>query len=206
MKFIVFEGLDGAGKSTLIDSLSKTLVEQNRPVVVSREPGGTILGDQIRDLLLKRSEHAPRPWAELLLYAAARSQHVECLIRPALVEKKWVLCDRYSASSVAFQCGGRGLPRTDVDRLNQIATQNLQPDLYVLLDLPTDVAFARMKGRELDRFEIEKKDFHEKVRQSYLEQAHEDPDRWLVLDARLEQSQLQFDLLNALKSRKWLHA
>src|SRR5690606_18259505 len=145
-----FEGLDGAGKSTLIEGLKshiETSGSKSGPgasVVLTREPGGSVLGDEIRELLLRTKGEAPVPRAELLLYQAARAQHVEVTIRPALKNGAWVLCDRYSASTVAFQAGGRQLPRPAIDWLNSYSTDNLEPDLWVLLDLTTEEAAKRM--------------------------------------------------------------
>lgn len=202
MHFIVFEGLDGAGKSTLIDGLSKEIKSLGQVVVVTREPGGTDLGENIRELLLRKQGESPTPRAELLLYEAARAQHCEKVIEPALVKKHWVICDRFSASSVAFQAGGRGLNRQTIDNLNSFATQGLAPALWVLLDLTTTEAMKRMQGRELDRFESESKDFHERVRQRYLDLAKEDSERWLVLDASRKPAELMVELVDKLKERK----
>lgn len=203
MKFIAFEGLDGSGKSTLIQRTAGELKTKDQAVVITREPGGTPLGDEIRNLLLRTTGDAPVPRAELLLYGAARAQHVDRVIRPALQEKKWVLCDRYSASSVAFQAGGRTLRRENIDWLNDFATDRLRPDLWVLLDLSAEDAFQRMEGRTLDRFEREARDFHERVRAGYLALAKEEPRNWLVLDARQPAAQLQAQLIDGLRTRGW---
>ncbi len=203
MKFIAFEGLDGSGKSTLIQGTASELKTKGQAVVTTREPGGTPLGDEIRNLLLRTTGDAPVPRAELLLYGAARAQHVDRVIRPALQEKKWVLCDRYSASSVAFQAGGRTLQRESIDWLNDFATDRLRPDLWVLLDLSAEDAFRRMQGRTLDRFEREARDFHERVRAGYRALANEEPRNWLVLDARQSAAQLQTELIDELQTRGW---
>lgn len=204
MKFIVFEGLDGSGKSTLIEGLRQHLLAQGQQVTLTREPGGTALGEEIRQLLLQTEGEAPTPRAELLLYVAARAQHVDKKIRPALDRGDWVLCDRFSASSVAFQAGGRELSRTDIDRLNTFAVNSCEPHLWVLLDLTTEEAQRRMQGRNLDRFEQEKKDFHERVRQAYLNLAREEKPKWLVLDAALKPEALAEQLITALQEKKWL--
>jgi dTMP kinase len=204
MKFIVFEGLDGAGKSTLIEALKREVQTKGQIAVLTREPGGSALGDEIRELLLRTRGEAPVPRAELLLYQAARAQHVETKIRPALKRGEWVLCDRYTASSVAFQAGGRKLPRADIDWLNNYATDSCVPDLWVLLDLSTEEASRRMQGRELDRFEKEAQDFHERVRQAYLGLAEEQKSNWLVLDASEDRDSLRQKLLHALRERGWL--
>jgi dTMP kinase len=204
MKFVVFEGLDGAGKSTLIEGLKRELEAQKKRVVLSREPGGTPLGDAIRELLLRKGDTAPTPRAELLLYVAGRAQHVETLILPALERGEWVISDRFSASSVAFQSGGRGLPRADIDQLNAYAVHGCEPDLCVLLDLTTAEAMKRMQGRELDRFESEAQDFHERVRQTYLQLAREQSKKWLVLDAAKPREVLLKELFDFLRKKKWL--
>ena len=204
MKLIVFEGLDGAGKSTLIEAL-KTHLEKNRQsVVVTREPGGTVLGEELRHVLLNPKSEAPTPRAELLLYEAIRAQHVERVILPALKSKKWVLCDRFVASSIAFQAGGRSITKEKVEELNEFATEGLKPDLTVLLDLSTQEAQSRMAARDLDRFESEKKDFHERVRASYLEQARENREPWLVLDAKQSREELFVKLRSYFEEKKWL--
>jgi dTMP kinase len=204
MKFIAFEGLDGGGKSTLIEGLRTAILAQSEKVTVTREPGGTALGQDVRELLLSVKGEAPTPRAELLLYIADRAQHVEKVIQPALMRREWVISDRYTASTVAFQVGGRGLNMTEVQWLNQFAVKDCQPDLWVLLDLSTDEAKRRMQGRQLDRFEREEQSFHQRVRDSYLQQAHENKAKWLVLDAALSKSQLLEELLRELRCRQWL--
>ncbi len=201
MPFVVFEGIDGAGKSTLISGLVDAVKSTGQEVVLTREPGGSQLGDELRSLLLRVNGEAPCPRAELLLYEAARAQHVDLKIRPALQKKSWVVSDRFYAASVAFQVGGRGLDRGLVDTLNTIAVDGTHPDIWVLLDLPTEHAHRRMMGRDLDRFELEKQDFHERVRQSYLDLAKEDPKKWLVLDARKTPDELKIELLTHFKTK-----
>jgi len=199
-KFIVFEGLDGSGKSTLIAGLKKELSTLDQTVVITREPGGSELGEEIRKLLLRISADEPVPRAELLLYEAARAQHVEKIIAPALERGEWVLCYRYSASSIAFQSGGRGLERGHIDWLNDFATEGVKPGLWVLLDLSTTEAKRRMAGRELDRFEREGQEFHERVRQKYLDiVAGSKAEPWLVLDAALKPAELMSKLLAHLR-------
>ncbi len=204
MKFIAFEGLDGGGKSTLIEGLRQAILAKGEQVQVSREPGGTPLGEEIRRLLLRKDSEAPTPRAELLLYVADRAHHVEIKIRPALKRGEWVLSDRFSASAVAFQAGGRSLPRQEIDMLNAYAVNGCAPDLWVLLDLTVEEAARRMEGRELDRFESEQQDFHQRVRDSYLKLAQEDQAQWLVLDAAKPKAELLENLLRELRTRKWL--
>jgi dTMP kinase len=202
--FLVFEGLDGAGKSTLIRGLTQDLESKGISYHVTREPGGTPLGDEIRKLLITPSEHAPSPLSELFLYEAGRAQHVDKVIRPLLAKKTWVISDRYYASTMAFQAGGRVLDLNKVRELNAIAAAGVHPDLWVLLDLTVEEAQKRMAGRSLDRFEQEKKDFHERVRQAYLAEVQREPERWLVLDASKSPAELIETLLIALKEKKWL--
>ncbi len=209
MFFVVFEGLDGSGKSSLMKRLCESLLKQNQPVVMTREPGGTPLGDEIRDIILKQQNEPPTDRAELLLYQASRAQHVDKVIRPALAEKKWVLCDRFSASSVAFQGGGRGLSTEQVEWLNRFSTQDLNASLTVLLDLSVEESKKRRTGRSSttglaeDRIEAEAESFHEKVRQSFLTQAKNSKD-WLVLDASKTPDELFQILMNHLRGLKWL--
>jgi len=211
MKFIVFEGLDGSGKSSLMSALEKELQLQSHPVYRTREPGGTPLGDEIRELILrKKPGYAPSPRSELLLYQASRAQHVDEVILPKLKAGFWVLCDRFSASSVAFQAGGRALSVRDVEALNAFSTQNLPIDLTVLLDLSVEESKSRRSrrsestGESEDRIESEKEEFHERVRQSFLTQAQAQKDSWLVLNAALTPQELLDLTLAELRKRKWI--
>ncbi|WP_041583478.1 dTMP kinase [Bdellovibrio bacteriovorus] len=210
MKFIVFEGLDGSGKSSLMAALEREL--QNRAInfLRTREPGGTPLGDEIRNMILRKEGPAPTPRTELLLYEASRSQHVDQVIRPALAAGTWVLCDRFAASSVAFQSGGRAISEADVVMLNTFATGGLKADITVLLDLSVEESRRRRQGRGAvtgeteDRIESEADTFHENVRQSFLKQSREDAAAWIVLDARETPEVLFKQLLQSLTERKVL--
>ena len=209
MPFIVFEGLDGSGKSTLIKSLSQELKSQSIPVTTTREPGGTPLGEQIRKILLKNDEDAPTAWAELFLYEACRRQNVEQVIRPSLEKGHWVLCDRFWASTSAFQSGGRDLDEEKVLQMNQWASDGLNPDLWVLMDLPLEEAQKRWENRTsfhpLDRFEMEKLPFHEKVRSYYNKLAKsKEYGPWLIMDASQSTETLVRRLIQELKQRTWL--
>ena len=210
MPFIVFEGLDGSGKSSLMQALETELEGQDLPFVRTREPGGTPLGDEIRELILRTSGTSPTARTELLLYEASRAQHVDQVIQPAIANGRWVLCDRFSASSVAFQAGGRQISQEWVENLNQFATDGLQPDLTVLLDLSVEESRRRRNQRESqgggkeDRIESEADHFHERVRQSFLSQAAQNPHSWLVLNAAETPSNLLKTLLTELRGRKWL--
>lgn len=214
MFFMVFEGLDGSGKSSLMKMLNQHLTGLSFTPVITREPGGTEVGDQLRDLILQKRENAPTARTELLMYQASRAQHVDLVIRPALAEKKWVLCDRFSASSVAFQGGGRGISKEQVEWLNHFSTNDLVPDLTVLLDLSVEESKKRRSkrsdqtGSSDDRIESEKDDFHERVRQAFLSQAEESnqsgKNNWLVLNASMTPDQLFEILINNLKARGWI--
>ena len=205
MPFIAFEGLDGSGKSTLIGSLAEKLKAKGQSVVVTREPGGTRLGDEIRKLLLAVREDPPVPRAELFLYEAARAQHVDAVIRPAIARGEWVLCDRFAASTLAFQCGGRRLEERVVGALNAIAVDGVEPDLWILLDLPVEESLKRRqnRGTALDRFEREEQDFHERVRRHYLQQASKGGN-WAVIDATQSPAQLRDQVARLFEERRWL--
>ena len=206
MHFLSFEGLDGSGKSTLMKSLAQHLQDLGRAVVTTREPGGTPLAEDVRHLILRVGEEAPVPRAELFLYEASRAQHVARVIRPALDRGAWVLCDRFSESSVAFQCYGRELPRAQVDELNRFAEDGTRPELVVLLDLPLEVARARQgrRAEAADRMEREADEFHQRVRRGFLDQAAEEPQRWFVLDASRPADELFSMLQIELRHRGWL--
>lgn len=210
MAFIVFEGLDGSGKSSLMQALAGELENLKKKFIRTREPGGTELGDEIRHLILRKNGQAPTARTELLLYEASRAQHVDCVIRPALADNQWVLCDRFTASSVAFQAGGRSIVLQDVEWLNRFATNNLEPDLTVLLDLSVEESKKRRSGRSQalgqqdDRIESEADSFHEKVRNGFLIQAQSDSEKWLVLDARKTPAELSNELIQYLKTKKFL--
>jgi dTMP kinase len=206
MRFLAFEGLDGSGKSTLMNNLKAEFQKRGREVVLTREPGGTPLGDEIRQMLLRTTGDTPCPRAEALLYQAGRAQHVDKLIRPSLKQNKWVLSDRFAASSVAFQAGGRELNVNDIEWLNAFSTNDLQPDLYVLLDLSVEESLRRLQGRaeEADRFEREQASFHERVRQSYLQMAAQAPKKWFTISAAKSPQDVFNAVISELKSRQWL--
>ena len=208
--FLVFEGLDGSGKSTLMHGIVSELKSRSKSAVVTREPGGTPLAEEVRRLLLKTEGESPVAATELLLYAASRALHVAEVIKPALARGEWVLCDRFIASSVAFQCFARGLARTDTDWLNRFAQQGCQPDLTLLLDITVEESQRRQSNRSsttgqiADRMERESQKFHERVRQGYRAQAQEDPAHWLVLDATHSPDNLHKQVLQELMRRQWL--
>lgn len=181
--FITFEGVEGCGKSTQIALLARDLENRGRDVVVTREPGGTPVAEAIRSVLLDPANTGMKSTTELLLYAAARAQHVEEVIRPALSDGKIVLCDRYADSTTAYQGAGRGLSMELLKQLHTIATGGTWPDLTVVIDVPAEVGLARAAGaRQRDRIEQEAVSFHESVRAGFLSIAAESPDRVKVVD------------------------
>lgn len=207
MFFLAFEGLDGSGKSSLMAQLQDYLKSKNHNYIKTREPGGTIVGDQLRNIILSKSEEAPTSRTELLLYEASRSQHVDLVIRPALEKKEWVLCDRFSASSVAFQAGGRQISLEQVHWLNDFATAGLKPHLNILLDLTVEESQKRRqkRGEAEDRIESEEAAFHQRVREGFLQQAERAPQEWLVLNAGESPEVLFQKLMDELvKVRRWL--
>ncbi len=202
-KFITLEGGEGVGKSTNLATVEALLRNRGIDLCVTREPGGTVLGEAIRDLLLSNGSCAPLPKAELLLIFAARAQHIEAVIKPALQAGQWVLCDRFTDATYAYQGYARGLPLDMIAALEKLVQGDLEPDMTVLLDLPPAVGLARASQRaQLDRFEQESQAFFERVRQGYLERAQRDPKRWLLIDAAQPLQQVQAALSAALD--KWL--
>jgi dTMP kinase len=181
-KFITFEGIDGAGKSSHIAGVAEFLRSRDLAVVTTREPGGTPLGEKLRELLLHETMHLE---TEAMLMFAARREHLAQLIEPALERGDWVICDRFSDASYAYQGGGRGLNRNKCAQLEQWVHGHLQPDLTLLFDLPLEVASQRIaaQSRELDRFEQERADFHQRVRLAYLERATLAPQRVEIVNA-----------------------
>lgn len=210
MAFIVFEGLDGSGKSTLMNRLSQVLKDQNIDHEMTREPGGTQLGDKLRDLIIANGPQAPTPRAELLMYEASRAQLVETWLKPRLAQGRWILSDRFAASSLAFQAGGRSINEKDVLWLNQFATTGLEPDLYILLDVTVEESKRRRQRRQdstgvaEDRIEAEKDDFHNRVRDGFLKLAKNNPQQWFVVSAELSTDKMLELVLKRLKEHKWL--
>lgn len=177
-KFITLEGIDGAGKSTHLDWLQRTLSARGLEVVVTREPGGTPLGEALRELLLHHPMHAD---SEAMLMFAARREHLHKVIYPALARGAWVISDRFSDASYAYQGGGRGLPAAKLQALENWIHEDFQPDLTLLFDVPTGVGKARLSGT-LDRFENEEQAFFQRVRDAYLQRAQQFPSRIQVID------------------------
>ena len=181
MAFIVFEGPDGAGKSSQALALLKQMESTGYPVILTREPGGTPLGESLRTVL--KSSPAIEPLSELLLFLAARAELVETIIKPALTNNINVISDRFTASTIAYQGHGQGLNLTDITRLNQLVCSGLSPDLTILLDIPTDLIPSRKSKDTQDRYDSASGAFHSKVRQGYLSIASQETSQWLVLDA-----------------------
>jgi len=187
--FITFEGGEGCGKSTQARILWSKLGQQGIPAVLTREPGGTSLGTEIRKSLKRVRQTSISPEAELLLFVASRAQLLAEVVRPALEEGKTVVCDRFSHSTLAYQGYGRGLTLDTIEIVNSLATQNLKPDIVILLDLPPEEGLSR-KGNLKDVFELQDLSFHRRVREGYLEAATSEPGRWLVVDARFTKAKI----------------
>jgi len=196
--FITFEGIEGCGKTTQVKRLVKRLNRFDIPLITTLEPGGTSIGKHIRGILLDSNNKDLSPLTELLLYAADRAQHVEEVIKHALDQGKWVICDRFFDATVAYQGSARGLDMELIKILNEKVTQGVQPDLTLLLDCPEEVGLGRaitrnktqsQKGQ--DRFEREKLDFHRAVRKGYLELARKNHKRFAVIDATLAVDEME---------------
>lgn len=183
-RFIVVEGIEGAGKSTQLETLRERLTAVGLPVVCTREPGGTPLGEELRELLLRPRAEGIAEDAELLLMFAARAEHIVRVIEPALARGNWVLCDRFTDASYAYQGGGRGLPFDRIVHLEEFVQGALRPDLVLLYDLAPEIGIARAGRRgAVDRFEQEEYEFHARVRLAYINRAAAAPTRYRVLDA-----------------------
>ncbi len=197
--FITFEGGDGAGKTTLINALANTLTSRGLSVLKTREPGGTHLGEDLRNLVLQKREEKVSPFAELCLFLASRAQHVFEVIRPALEAGQIVFCDRFHDSSVAYQGIARGLGASEVASMSSFVTEHLQPDLTFYLDLPPSIGLERVKGaRQEDRLESEAIAFHEKIRAAYITIQKENPTRVKKIDGLLSSSQVYEEAIHIL--------
>lgn len=205
-RFITVEGTEGVGKSTNIAYLCRLLEEQGIEVVLTREPGGTPLAEELRGLLLQPRDEVVSEDTELLLMFAARAQHLRNVIEPALARGAWVVSDRFTDATFAYQGAGRGVDVEQIRLLEQLVQKGLQPDLTLLLDLPVEVGLKRASARSApDRFEQEKVAFFERVRQGYLQRAEADPERFQVIDAAVDleavQAQIHISLNRFLESR-----
>lgn len=194
-KFITFEGIEGVGKSTNIDFFAGVIEDNGHPVMKTREPGGTPIAEDIRRILKEHGDEPLPDVAELLLMFAARSINVNNAIRPALENGTWVISDRFTDSTRAYQGGGRGFPRDSIERLAQLVHGDLQPDLTILLDAPVATAMQRAGRRgEPDRFEVEQAEFFNRVRQAYLDLAAAEPRRFAVVDCSQALAAVQADI------------
>ena len=210
-KFITIEGLDGSGKSTQLNRLAEVLAAEGIDIVLTREPGGTLIGDRVRSLLLDSRTSGLSPWAEMALMFASRAQHIDELITPSLAAGKWVLCDRFTDSSEAYQGGGRQLGSAPVLRLHETVCRNLQPDLTIYMDsdVMNSVRRARRRnerdlaadGSDENRFEQENREFFQRVHDAYRVIAAREPQRVLVVDARRNPDVVHRDIVKAVRER-----
>lgn len=199
-KFISIEGIEGAGKSTQMRFIQSFLEHQGKTVIVTREPGGTVLGEQIRELLLTPRDEGMSHDAELLLMFAARAEHLEQVIKPALSRGDWVLSDRFVDATFAYQGGGRGIDIKRIESISDWTLQSIHTDLTLLFDLPVSVGQERVikRSQDKDRFEQEKGAFFEKIRQCYLQRADHEPDRIKKIDASQSIENIQHQVTTAL--------
>lgn len=197
--FITVEGVEGVGKSTNLGFIQQLLIEAEKTVVMTREPGGTPLAEQVRELLLDARQHTMCDDTELLLMFAARAQHLAEVIRPGLETGNWVLCDRFTDATYAYQGGGRGIAMQRIADLENWVQGELRPDLTLLLDVPVEIGLARAEKRSTpDRFEQEKVAFFQRVRNSYLDLAKQHPERYRVIDATPALVEVQQQIRQAL--------
>jgi dTMP kinase len=206
--FITFEGIEGCGKTTQLRLLKERLQASGEQVTATREPGGCPIADQMRAILLDAGNSAITPLSELLLYAAARAQHVQEIIVPALARGEIVLCDRFTDATVSYQGHGRGLNLDTISQLNRLATGGVEPKLTLLIDCPVEIglgrALARIEagsGAREERFELESRRFHERVRQGYLGLAAAFPERFVVIDGSGDVAQTERLVNSALSAR-----
>lgn len=199
-RLITLEGLEGVGKSTNMDFIQRKLQDAGIDVDVTREPGGTPLAEKIRDLVLDTADESLPDLCELLLIFAARSAHLENRIRPALDHGRWVLCDRFTDATYAYQGGGRGLPLEIIASLEDLILSGLRPDLTILLDTPVEIGLQRIRERGgTDRFESQHLEFFQRAREVYLSRAQQEPERYVVVDASRPLAQVQDDLAKVIE-------
>lgn len=202
--FITLEGPEGSGKTTAVEAAVKKLEEMGYQIVRTREPGGTPISEQIRNVILDKANTEMDPRTEALLYAASRRQHLAQKVWPALREGKIVVCDRFLDSSLAYQGGARGLGVDDVLSINLFATENTWPDLTLLFDLDPQIGLARINSnaqREVNRLDLEKLEFHNKVRNSFLDLAKRFPERFVIIDASQSREEVAKATLDAILAR-----
>ncbi|MBL8505225.1 MAG: dTMP kinase [Methylobacillus glycogenes] len=197
-KFITLEGMDGAGKSSHIAAILETLQEKGVEVVATREPGGTSLGERLRELLLHEAMDAE---TETLLMFAARREHIAQVIAPALARGAWVVSDRFTDASFAYQCGGRGVDQTKMEQLEHWVQQGLQPDLTLLFDVPVEISVARLAAaRTPDKFERESAEFFHKIREGYLSRAKAHPTRFRIIDGNRSLETVRAEVIAILQA------
>lgn len=200
-RFITLEGIDGAGKSTQAQRLTEVLRAAGNTVVSVRDPGTTSLAERVRGILLDRTVTGVDPMAELMLYLASRAQLVAEVVRPALAAGSVVISDRYADSSVAYQGYGRELGVDVVRQSNALATGNLQPDLTLVIDIPVEITKERMNGKTADRLESEKRSFHERIRNGFLEIARDEPERVVVVDGTRSPDDVHLEIVRIVSIR-----
>ena len=201
-QFITIEGTEGVGKSTNMAFIESWLIKAGKELIVTREPGGTKLGEKLRTVLLDAKEQSMSDDTELLLMFAARAQHLQEVILPALNAGKWVLCDRFTDATYAYQGGGRGIEMSRIAQLEQWVQGDLRPDMTLILDLPVDIGLERAGKRSApDRFEMEKHDFFNKVRDAYLSRAAAQPERYQIIDATPSIIDVQQSIQTVLEKR-----
>jgi dTMP kinase len=204
-RFITLEGIEGAGKSTVARYLAEWLAARGIRACLTREPGGTALAERVRNIVLEHGAEELTPVTETLLMFAARGIHLETLIRPALARGEWVVCDRFTDATRAYQAGGRGVSRILVEELARAVHPTLTPDCTLLLDLPVDVGLARSKKRSgdapTDRFEAQPAVFFERVRVVYLELARREPQRFRIIDASVPLAEVEKQVAGALAAQ-----
>ena len=202
--FITLEGPEGSGKTTAVEAAVKKLEEMGYQIVRTREPGGTPIAEQIRNVILDKNNTSMDGRTEALLYAASRRQHLVEKVWPALKEGKIVICDRYLDSSLAYQGGARGLGVEEILNVNLFATENTWPDLTLLFDIKPEIGLARINAnseREVNRLDLEKIDFHNKVRETFLALAKRFPDRYVIIDASQSREDVAKATMDAILSR-----
>jgi dTMP kinase len=207
-RFLTIEGIEGVGKTTQVARLSKDLTERGIAHVVTREPGGTPLAERIRDLVLNARDEALPPVAELLLMFAARAVHLQNHVEPNLTAGRWVVCDRFTDATYAYQGGGRGMDLNHIRQLEVMVQGARRPDLTVLLDAPVEQGMQRARhrnaGAAADRFESERSEFFERVRDAYRARAAADPGRIAVIDAGQSADRVAAGIIDELKARSWI--
>jgi len=207
-RFVTLEGIEGVGKSTQVARLAAALHDMGIAHVVTREPGGTALAEKIRDVVLAARDEALPATAELLLMFAARAVHLENHVAPNLRAGRWVICDRFTDATYAYQGGGRGVPMAEIRQLESMVQGALRPDFTILLDAPVAVGMARARSRNAgsapDRFEREKSEFFERVRNAYLARAAAEPQRIAIVDATRSADEISARIVAQLVAKAWI--